>query len=87
MLRANNQEPILIYLSEDEQLKVGNQIMLLIESRVGSFEGAINFVESQNKLADLHLDIAEQLAQITTQNSPLAIDITRNLNQLIDGVK
>ena len=73
MLKANQQDPILLYLSEEEQLKVGNQIMILIENRVGSFEGAIRFIESQGKLSEINLLDIQRLALDST--SPKHIQI------------
>ncbi|WP_216937219.1 MULTISPECIES: integrase family protein [unclassified Acinetobacter] len=73
MLKANQQDPILLYLSEEEQLKVGNQIMILIENRVGSFEGAIKFIESQGKLSEINLLDIQKLALNST--SPKHIQI------------
>ncbi|WP_125783074.1 gamma-mobile-trio integrase GmtZ [Pseudoalteromonas rubra] len=53
MLRANGQDPLMLYLPDEDKLKVGNQIVLLIENRVGSFDKAIQFVESQSSLAEI----------------------------------
>ncbi|WP_333877015.1 gamma-mobile-trio integrase GmtZ [Methylobacter sp.] len=77
MLSANGKSPVLLCLSEAEQLEIGNQIMMLIEGRVGSFEGAINFVESMGKLSTL--GITDQIEQLTSQPQRNSLDISNKL--------
>lgn len=62
MLQMNKRPPVLLRLSPDEQLHVGNAVMRLIEARTGSLESAVQFVSATNALTDVGiLDDIERL--------------------------
>jgi hypothetical protein len=55
MLRYNGMEPVMMYLSQDEQLLVGNAVMQLIQARTGSIQGALPYTECRLKLEEIGL--------------------------------
>jgi hypothetical protein len=53
LLHANKKPLLFSRLSVEQQLLVGNATMKLIESRAGSLENAVEFVEAQGRLKEL----------------------------------
>ena len=53
MLELNSRPPIFCRLSPDQQQKVGNELMKLIQARTGSLKEAVEFAEGRRKLQDL----------------------------------
>ena len=70
MLRYNGMDPVLIYLDQEEQLLVGNAVMLLIQARTGSIKGALPYAECRLKLKDIGLlkdNVLNEIAQVKAQ--------------------
>lgn len=74
MLRYNGMDPVLMYLTQDEQLKVGNAIMQLIQARTGSIRGALPYAECRDKLKDIGLLKEEVLNEIAQVQAKVLID-------------
>ena len=55
MLMMNKKPPVFLKLTENQQLRVGNELMALIKARTGSLKGAVELVEGGAKLQDLGL--------------------------------
>ncbi|UUZ69444.1 integrase family protein [Polaromonas sp. P2-4] len=53
MLQMNGKPPIFFRLTPDQQLKVGNEVMKLIQARTGSLKNAVEFAEGRRMLMDL----------------------------------
>lgn len=55
MLMMNEQSPVFLKLSPDQQLRVGNELMALIKARTGSLTDAVEFVEGGGRLKEFGL--------------------------------
>ena len=55
MLMMNDQPPVFLRLTPDQQLKVGNELMALIKARTGSLKNAVEFVEGSGRLKEFGL--------------------------------
>lgn len=76
MLMMNKKPPVFLKLTEDQQLRVGNELMALIKARTGSLKGAVELVEGGAKLQDLGpLNDAMNLLQSNDNQSLPASDI------------
>ena len=67
MLRYNGMEPVLMHLTQEQQLLAGNAVMNLIEARTGSIAGALPYAECRVKLNDIGLlrdDVWNEITQI-----------------------
>ena len=70
MLHANNKPLLFSRLSVEQQLQAGNAMMKLIESRAGSLENAVEFVEAQGRLKELGIvddDLVATLKRVGDQ--------------------
>lgn len=65
LLHANNKLLLFSRLSVEQQLQAGNAMMKLIESRAGSLENAVEFVEAQGRLKELGIVDDDLIATIT----------------------
>lgn len=67
MLRYNGMEPILMTLTQEQQLHVGNAVMQLIQARTGSIRGALPYAECRAKLKTIGLlkdTVLHEIAQV-----------------------
>jgi hypothetical protein len=55
MLMMNGQPPVLLRLTPDQQLRVGNELMALIKARTGSLKVAVEFIEGGMRLKEFGL--------------------------------
>ena len=70
MLRYNGMDPVLMYLDQEEQLRVGNAVMHLIQARTGSIKGALPYAECRLKLKEIGLlkeQVQNEIAQVKAQ--------------------
>jgi len=74
MLRYNGMDPVLMYLTQEQQLHVGNAMMQLIQARTGSIKGALPYAECRDKLKDIGLLKEEVLNEIAQVQAKVLID-------------
>lgn len=74
MLRYNDMEPVLMNLTQEQQLLVGNAVMQLIQARTGSIEGALPYAECRAKLKTIGLLKDEVLSEIAQVKARELID-------------
>lgn len=74
MLRYNGMEPVLMYLTEEQQLLAGNAVMQLIQARTGSIKDALPYAECRRKLNDLGLLKDQVLNEIAKIKGQMLID-------------
>lgn len=82
MLRYNGMEPVLMYLTEEEQLLAGNAVMQLIQARTGSIKGALPYAECNLKLNDIGLLKNQVLNEIAQVKGQVLIDHAKNKRTL-----
>lgn len=76
MLMMNKKPPVFLKPTEDQQLRVGNELMALIKARTGSLKGAVELIEGGARLQDLGLlNDAMSLLQSNDIQSLLASDL------------
>jgi len=74
MLRYNGMDPALMYLTQEQQLYVGNAMMQLIQARTGSIKGALPYAECRVKLKGIGLLKEEVLKEIAHVQAKVLID-------------
>ncbi|MDA8258538.1 MAG: integrase family protein [Betaproteobacteria bacterium] len=74
MLRYNDMEPVMMYLTQEEQLLVGNAVMQLIQARTGSIKGALPYAECRLKLKEIGLLKDQVLNEIADVKAKILID-------------
>lgn len=74
MLRFNDMEPVMMYLTQEEQLLAGNAVMQLIQARTGSIKGALPYAECRLKLKEIGLLKEQVLNEIADVKAKTLID-------------
>jgi len=87
MLQMNGKAPIFFRLSPDQQLRVGNEVMKLIQARTGSLKGAVEFAEGRRMLEEIGL--LDETANLVEERSAgvgfrQVIEAARHLKLLSD---
>ncbi|MBS0173466.1 MAG: integrase family protein, partial [Nitrospira sp.] len=74
MLRYNGLDPVLMHLDQEEQLRVGNAVMQLIQARTGSIKDALPYAECRLKLKQIGLLKEQVLNEIAKVKAEVLID-------------
>ena len=80
MLQMNGRPPIFFRLSPDEQLRVGNEVMKLIQARSGGLKEAVEFTEGKRLLAEWGL-LEETVGLIEDKTSGVAFHRVLNFGR------
>lgn len=76
MLDLNKRKPVFYKLTEEQQLKVGNSLMQLIQNRVGKFEDTVSVAEGKILLEECGLidnDLSDLIEQTDIQGIKLLL--------------
>ncbi len=82
MLRYNGMDPVLMYLTQEQQLHVGNAVMQLIQVRTGSLKGALPYAECRLKLKEIGLLKDKVLNEIAQVRAKVLIDHAKSRQSL-----
>ena len=80
MLQMNGRAPVFFRLTPDEQLRVGNEVMKLIQTRSGGLKEAVEFAEGKKLLAQWGL-LEETIGLIEDKTSGVAFHRILNFDQ------
>lgn len=80
MLQMNGRSPIFFRLNPEQQLHVGNQVMKMIEKRVGGIKDAVEFAECKRMLNDVGI-LDEAISLIEEKTAGIAFGQVINASQ------
>ncbi len=80
MLINNNHTPIMLSLTEEEQLLAGNQLIQLLIKRAGSIKNVVPYAEGRKKLSELGFDFDANsiLTSISINNKNIPMDVDKD---------